>query len=103
MTLMLIVVFYLNSLVFIKYNHCDENHTLNSIDSYLINGYDWFNYEYSMVLNYLMNNEHKEKLDLSNLLNYCIGGNQLGIASGLALFTVLHDNTLFTALNLRNH
>jgi len=61
--------FNLNLVVSIKYNQCDDNHPLNSIDSYLINDYDWFNYEYSMVLNYLERNDNDNKLNLSNALN----------------------------------
>ena len=57
-------------LVIIKYGLCDENHQLNSEDIYLINDYDWTDYEYSKILDHLEKLENEAKVDLGRILSY---------------------------------
>eukprot|EP00826_Nyctotherus_ovalis_P017390 TRINITY_DN1511_c0_g3_i2.p1 TRINITY_DN1511_c0_g3~~TRINITY_DN1511_c0_g3_i2.p1 ORF type:complete len:122 (-),score=3.31 TRINITY_DN1511_c0_g3_i2:431-796(-) len=85
------------------YSRCDENHRLNSIDSYLINDYDWFNFEYSMVVNYFQRSDISTKISLSNSCECSIGGNQLGIAGGLAVAMALQELLELAVLDMHRN
>ena len=84
----------------IKYGICKQNHNVNSIDSYLINDYFWYNKEYIEVSDHIKDLRENSSLCLSKFPLFNIDSSGLGIASSDAIARKLKNCQSFTVLIL---